>query len=131
VTLTWMVVDMDGEQATLPVTVTVQRNIPPSFSLTMVALPHYTIGNQIPMQSLPHATGGNGTLSYDLIPIADLPAGLTLDADALTLDGTPAAAVEAVTLTWTVVDENGAMATFPVTVTVLQNDWEWLFSVYL
>ena len=51
---------------------------------------------------LPAATGGNGTLSYSLSPA--LPSGLALDATTRTVSGTPGAALDATSYTWTVAD---------------------------
>ena len=51
--------------------------------------------------TLPAATGGDGTLTYALSP--SLPSGLSFDADARTISGTPSAAAASATYTYTVV----------------------------
>ena len=67
----------------------------------------YVVGERIGTLTLPEATGGNGELSYTLGP--QVPAGLTFDAEARTLGGTPS---ETATydMTYTVVDADANTA---------------------
>ena len=58
----------------------------PSFGNQRVQTQHYVAGVAIPHLSLPHATGGDGTLAYSLSP----PEGLSFDSRALILSGSPA-----------------------------------------
>ena len=86
----------------------------------------YTLGTSIGTLSLPAATGGDGTLTYTLEGPggAALPAGLTFDATARTLTGTPSAVQAAATYTYTATDAdegmpNVATLTFTIEVTAL------------
>ena len=82
----------------------------------------YTVGTAIPALTLPGATGGIGTLSYSLTPEADIPAGLTFDATARSLKGTPTTATAtAVTLTYAATATNAIAVsqTFMVTVNAI------------
>ena len=76
--------------------------------------------------TLPEATGGNGTISYELTP--DLPPGVMLDPSTRTLSGAPTAAATATTYTWRATDSDGntantdtAALTFTVTVSPAPN----------
>ena len=71
--------------------------------------------------TLPEATGGNGTISYELTP--DLPSGVMLDRSTRTLSGAPTAAATATTYTWRATDSDGntAALTFSVTVSPAPN----------
>ena len=77
----------------------------------------YTAGTAITPLTLPPAIGGAGTLTYTLTPTASIPDGLTFDAGALTLTGTPNMATTA-DLTYAVTDATGVTLeqTFMVTV---------------
>ena len=66
--------------------------------------------------TLPEATGGNGTISYELTP--DLPPGVMLDPSTRTLSGAPTAAATATTYTWRATDSDGNTAALTFTVTV-------------
>ena len=81
---------------------------------------NYTVGATIVNLTLPGANGGTGTLAYTLMPDANtaIP-GLTFDATARTLAGTPTTpSAAAVALTYTVTDANSMTdnLTFMVTV---------------
>ena len=67
--------------------------------------------------TLPEATGGNGTISYELTP--DLPPGVMLDPSTRTLSGAPTAAVTATIYTWRATDSDGNTAALSFTVTVV------------
>ena len=65
---------------------------------------------------LPEASGGTGELTYG---VSALPAGLAFDASTRTLSGTPTAATTAaVTVIYTVIDEDGNAAALTFTITV-------------
>ena len=65
---------------------------------------------------LPEASGGTGELTYS---VSDLPTGLAFDASTRTLSGTPTAATDgAVTVIYTVIDEDGNAAALTFTITV-------------
>lgn len=91
----------------------------PSFGSATVGDKTYTRGVAIDEETLPEATGGNGTLAYSISP--DLPADLSFDASTRVLSGTPAAAQEATTYTYRVTDSDAtdpdsATLTFSITV---------------
>ena len=76
--------------------------------------------------TLPEATGGNGTISYELTP--DLPPGVMLDPSTRTLSGAPTAAATATTYTWRATDSDDntanmdtAALSFTVTVSPAPN----------
>ncbi len=66
--------------------------------------------------TLPEATGGNGGLTYSLTP--DPPAGVTFDASAPELSGTPTAAQSASTYKYKVTDGDSDTAEIEFTITV-------------
>ena len=74
----------------------------------------YTVGTAIDTLKLPEASGGNGTLSYSLMPSVP---GLTFDTAARRLTGTPSAA-NSYEMTYTVTDEDGDTDTLEFTITV-------------
>ncbi len=74
----------------------------------------YTVGTAIDALTLPVATGGNGTLAYSLSP--NVP-GLTFDATARQLTGTPSTA-GTYAMTYTVTDEDGDTDILSFTITV-------------
>ena len=81
----------------------------------------YVVNRAIATLNLPRATGGDGTLAYSISPA--LPAGLSFDAAARTITGTPTTAVEATTYTYTVTDSDATnpdsdTLTFTITVVV-------------
>ena len=62
----------------------------------------WTAGAAIDALTLPAATGGAGTLTYTLTP--DLPAGLSFDATARTISGTPTAAAASASYSYAATD---------------------------
>ncbi len=111
VTITHMVSGYGDVTSTDPVVVTVTDNdtdSAPAFSATVTDRT-YPVDAAIPTLTLPVAAGGNGDLSYTLT--GDIPAGLTFTDTARTLTGTPTTIATAVTLTWTVTDEDAITAT--------------------
>ena len=101
-------------------------NLEPSFADATIADQAYTQGTSIGTLSLPEATGGDGTLTYTLEGSggAALPAGLTFNATARTLAGTPSAVQAATTYTYTATDADEGMPdvatlTFTIEVTAL------------
>ena len=104
VTLTWVVRDSADRTASQPVMLTVLANAVPDFGGAAVASQAYLVNRPIPVLTLPAGRGGNGALSYALLPVSDIPDGLILNLTARTLSGTPITAVPSVTLTWTVSD---------------------------
>ena len=85
------------------------------------------IDNQIYVQdsaiatlTLPAATNDDGTLTYSLSPA--LPDGLTFDADARTITGTPSVVMAETTYTYTATNEGGDTTSLTFTITVIAAD---------
>ena len=126
--MTYQAADADdntaaSDAATLTFTITVQEPEPldtaPAFAAT-VADQTYTEGDAISPLTLPEASGGNGALSYSLMPAVP---GLMFDATTRTLSGAPTIAGTHA-MTYTVVDgdentEESDAASQRFTVTVL------------
>ena len=109
--LTYEVTDDNGADESVTFTVSV------SDSLTLSARgdQNYTQDKAITGLELPEADGGTGTLTYTLTGPGGLPGGL--DFSGRTLSGTPTE-VGTTTLTYEVMDENGASTSVDFTVTV-------------
>ena len=76
----------------------------------------YTAGTAVADLVLPEASGGTGELTYS---ISALPESLSFDAATRTLSGTPTTATNgAVTVVYTVTDEDGTTDTLTFTITV-------------
>ena len=122
--LTFTLVVSDGEAASLPATVTVTvmvMAIPdtaPAFDLgTDIAGQTYTVGVGITALQLPLASGGNGALSYTLVPLPD---GLTLS-DTNILSGTPTTEQVSTPSIYTATDVDGDTATITFMITINAN----------
>ena len=87
----------------------------PSFG-SMVALTHNFLVGQTGSVTLPAASGGSGVLQYRLAPLVGN--GLTFDGATRTLAGTPQAAANLATYTYTVTDAANKTAQLPFHVTV-------------
>ena len=115
--LIYQVEDSDGDVDVLSFTVTVEGkpivNREPMFS-DMVADQTVTEGEVMPLLTLPEASGGDGDLTYSLSP--EVP-GVTFDAAARTLSGTPTAAGD-YALSYRVEDSDGDVDVLSFTVTV-------------
>ena len=109
-TFTYTVTDADGDPATLTFDIEVAADLTPAFA-SSAAIPaqSWTAGTAIGTLQLPGATGGNAPLTYSLTPT--LPTGLTFNATARTLTGTPKGALDNTTFTYTVTDADGDPAT--------------------
>ena len=115
--------DADAQQFTITI---VEADAPPVFSGTAGNL-EWVSGTAITPVELPEATEGNGDLTYALSPSP--PVGVTFDASARTLSGTPTATQDAATYTYTVTDSDGNTAasdadtlTFTIAVAVAEAD---------
>ena len=91
----------------------------PSFGSNTIAGKTYTRDVAIEDETLPAATGGDGTLTYSLSPAP--PTGLSFDAETRVLSGTPTTTQEATTYTYQVTDSDdtdpdSATLTFTITV---------------
>ena len=105
----------------------------PVFAGKTVADQDYTRGESIGRVTLPQATGGDGALSYSLVPA--LPPGLHFDPSTRILSGTPAATQAAILYTYTARDADGGLArlTFTIGVTRAVNaasDRDPLVAIY-
>ena len=86
-----------------------------SFATTTIAGQSYTKDTAIDTLTLPAATGGNGTTTYALTPA--LPKGLTFDAAARTISGTPTETAIQATYRYTATDgTDTAMLSFKLEV---------------
>ena len=86
----------------------------PSFGTATVSNRTYTAGTAISALTLPAASGGDGSLAYSLAPAVP---GLSFNAATRVLAGTPTAA-GTYTMTYTVRDADGDLATLSFVVTV-------------
>ena len=109
-TMTYRVIDANGAEAVQPFTITVNS----AMSLQAVDDQTYTAGVAIPILTMPEANGGTALLTYSLTP--PLP-GLTFSPSDRTLSGT-LSPTTATTMTYRVIDANGAEAVQPFTITV-------------
>ena len=91
---------------------TAPKDTAPAFSES-VSNQAYTIGSEVALR-LPSATGGDGVLTYTLTPRVP---GLTFDASARTLAGTPTAE-GTYAMKYTVTDSDGDADTLSFTITV-------------
>ena len=81
----------------------------------------YTLGETVAL-TLPIATGGNGILTYALVPdLTAIVSGLTFDDTARVLSGTANALTPAITLTYTATDSDTVGDTASLTFTVTVN----------
>ena len=115
-TYTYTAGDTDGsapgtDEASLTISITVLANTIPAFSVPRASYT-FTVGTVV-NQTLPVATGGDGTLVYTLSRVAFLPAGLTFNAAATppTITGTPTTAASRVTYRYNVDDSDANEAT--------------------
>ena len=114
--LTYTAGDTDGsaagtDEVTLMLSITIEANTAPTFSVTTLPNQSYLEGSAITTLTLPLATGGNGPVTYSLADEAALPAGLTFDgtANPPTITGTPTTPADATTVVYTAHDGDGDM----------------------
>ena len=95
-------------------------DVVPSFGSATIAAQSWTVDTSVSL-TLPAATGGNGTISYELTPA--LPSGVSLNASTRVVSGAPTAVASAATYTWRAKDSDSntantdtASLTFSVTV---------------
>ena len=111
-TYTYTAGDTDGsaagtDESSLTISITVLANTIPTFSVLRGPSYTYTVGTVV-NETLPAATGGDGTLVYTLSRVAFLPAGLTFNAAATppTITGTPTTAARRATYRYNVDDSD-------------------------
>ena len=113
---TYRAVDSDGDSAELGFTIVVAGM--PSFGDQVVEDQLYTAGDEVSL-GLPEAVGGNVALTYSLE--GELPSGVTFDAEARTVSGTPPPDVlyaEGYAVTYWVADVDGDDAALSFTIVV-------------
>ena len=96
-----------------------RRDLVPTFEQSSIPDKIYERGLMIDSETLPTATGGDGTLTYAISP--DLPPGLAFDPATRLLSGTPGAAQPTTLYTYTATDSDqlnpdSASLTFTITV---------------
>ena len=111
-TYTYTAGDTDGsaagtDESSLTISITVLANTIPTFSVLRGPSYIYTVGTVV-NETLPAATGGDGTLVYTLSRVAFLPDGLTFNAAATppTITGTPTTAARRTTYRYNVDDSD-------------------------
>ena len=109
----------DGAELTFTITIT--ANAVPTFGANTIADQSYTQNAEISDLQLPSATGGDGTLTYELV--GTLPTGLDYNSTSRKITGTPTATQAATTYTWRATDNNSDKVelTFDITVTAPAN----------
>ena len=117
----------DGvEPATETFTLTFEANETPNFGSDTQADLSFTKDEAITTVTLPAATGGNGTVTYELVTAdgtrtpATLPAGLTFDASTRQISGTPTAATASATYRYRAVDDDDGSASLDFDIEVVE-----------
>ena len=108
--------DEDGDAAELEFTIAVQENSAPTFGSAQIPAQRYQVGTEIAELALPGATGGDGSVTYELAP--SLPGGLTFDAGSRAISGTPTSPQPETSYTWTATDADGDAAALSFAITV-------------
>ena len=116
VTYRYTVTDMDGDTATLTFRVTVVASTGLTFGGATVSDQAYIVSQLITPLTLPVATRGDGAITYTLTPA--LPTGLTFNATARTITGTPTTAAGATDYTYTATDTANDTATLMFSIIV-------------
>ena len=119
---TYTATDADGDTARLSFRITVTAaDLLPTFGSATVNDQSFTVGEDLGTVTLPAATGGDAPLTYGLSP--SLPGGLTFNAAARSITGTPTTPASQATYTYRVTDVDGDQAslTFSITVNAAQN----------
>ena len=113
---TYTVTDANGDTASLPFSILVIPDLEPDFGGATIDNQDYTAYTDIGTVVLPAATGGNGGLNYTLTP--ELPAGLSFDAVARTITGTPTEGQAETEYTYTATDYDDDTASLTFTIHV-------------
>ena len=118
---TWTATDADGHQVSLTFNIEINASAidsAPTFGDQTIPDQFWTKDKPITPLTLPAATGGNGTLTYDIDPPP--PLGMTLS-DNRQLSGTPPFTLTGMPFRWFVRDEDGDRATIDFIVTISEN----------
>ena len=113
-TYTLTVEDADSDRITLPFTLGVRADLMPIFGDTLTAQ-SYMMGTAVNVE-LPVATGGDGTLSYLLLPSP--PDGLSFDPETRVLSGIPTTAMAETEYMLTAFDADGDKVSLTFTLEV-------------
>ena len=120
-TFTYTATDNDGDSVELTFSVTVLEDLMPSFPAE-VSNQLWTQDSEIEPIELPAAEGGNRELAsmrYTLTP--ELPAGVTFDAESLTISGTPEDPQDLTRYVFRATDADGDVVGLAFTVKVLED----------
>ena len=123
--LTYEVTDGDGDGDSLDFTIGVEADSMPTFAIMAIDPQIYPAGLTIPQWTLPTATGGNGTLTYNIV--GTIPVGLTTvptdlsggSSAPIAIGGTPTTAAAETTLTYEVRDADNDIATLALSITII------------
>ncbi len=119
-TYTWKATDADGDSAQLTFTITIWRDVQPTFGSQTIANQSWTQNQAITALTLPEAYEGDGPMTYTISPA--LPAGVaTTTGAAFTVSGTPTGYQAATTYTWTATDSDGDTSELTFTITIAQD----------
>ena len=114
---TYTATDANGDADTETFDITVIADGHPSFGDSTVADRVYVENTAIATLTLPQASGGDGDLTYALVP--DPPTGLSFDAATRQISGTPTAPQPKTTYTYTVTDTDGDAVSLTFSLTVV------------
>ena len=116
---TYRVSDSDDDQEDILFSIAIAEDLTPSFGDRTIAAKNYTQNTAVD-DTLPAATGGNGTLSYTIV--GTLPAGLQFSSSTRKISGTPTTAEDATSYTYRVTDSDGDTADLSFTIAVAEED---------
>ncbi len=113
---TWTAVNTEGDTDSLTFYIAVPPDNVPTFGNQSVPDQSWRQNVAVEPFTLPRASGGDGTLTYELDP--DLPAGVTWNSRTHRVSGTPTGTMDETGYTWTAEDEDGDTATLTFDITV-------------
>ncbi len=117
-TYTWKATDADSDAVQLTFTITIAKDLAPSFGAATIGNKTWTQNQAIAGFTLPTASGGDSPLTYTISPA--LPAGVTKNASH-EVSGTPTGHQTAATYTWKATDADGDAAELTFTITIAED----------